>query len=105
MSVLTWLKSLETKDVATLVIALYGAVLSSFNFIVSLNKERRRLRVEFEETTYYSRTEFIDDAEEAVVLRIANIGNRSVVIRDVTLTQIGALERISNQQTSYSLIR
>ena len=65
------------------IISLYGAVLSTFNFIQARKKEKRRANFFFEHENRVS-----DDFEGnkfLLVVRLVNVGERPIVIRGIEL--------------------
>jgi hypothetical protein len=69
---------LESKDIITFVIALYGAGLSTFNLFDSLKKEKRRIVVSCEPTFYAYPDGNVGTQQTSI--KIANHGQRAVVV-------------------------
>lgn len=74
---------LTAKDIITLAIAAYAALLSTFNLIQSIVKEQRRVSVEWSTAFYTSRSG--DVGPPMLSLEVMNHGHRSVVVQAPSL--------------------
>jgi len=74
---------LETKDVVTLLVAAYGAILSTFVFISAIRKDRRRVVIEHT-MAFYTYPDGTTGPAMAS-LEVINKGHRPVVVSAPTM--------------------
>lgn len=67
---------MEIKDVLTLIVAVYGAILATFLGIRELRKERRDLLIILEHVYFY----------EKVFLRLVNTGIRPITVVSISMS-------------------
>lgn len=74
--------AIELKDIVTLIVAVYGAFLSTFNFLQSMRKERRQVSIDLTSSYYLGEDRM---GEPIGLIRIVNHGQRPIVVTSPTI--------------------